>query len=159
MTHQPPTRTVYARVLTTAGWLRAGFTVPVAQPLLDHLEHSGAFLSTVDAELPGWNEPVPSFALQRRVISLVVPDSPELIEPAPVGPGENHKARFVLEHGYLVGQIRLLKGTRLSSFISHREGFFVVRDARLHRSHDADPVHLPQVVVNGCRLIGVVDIG
>lgn len=159
MSHQPATRKVPARLLTTAGWMRATIPLLPSESLTEHLEvgQGGRFLTVIEAELPGTGDRVNYLAVQRDSVLLVVPDMPGDLERTPVGPLEEHPARFLLEHGFLVGSVRMVKGTRLSTFLAHHAGFFPIHDARHHRSLGADPVHLEGALVNACRLVAVVD--
>ncbi|MGH7628071.1 MAG: hypothetical protein ACREOF_01515 [Gemmatimonadales bacterium] len=66
-------RRVEAEVLLPAGWLDGTFVVPETQSLQDFLEHSGAFLKLTDARVPGHEEVVPFFAVQRGAVELIAP--------------------------------------------------------------------------------------
>jgi hypothetical protein len=158
MAVRPTLRKVPARILATPGWLRASLALGPGETLVQHLERpneSGRFLNILDAELPGSADRVAFLALQRSAVTLIVPDAGEPTE-RPAG-AEDRVLRCVLEHGSLHGTIALPAGRRVSDLLAHHDGFFPVREVRLHRSVGADPIHLPLVFVNACRLVGVVD--
>ena len=160
MAHRPPHRNLPVSLLTTAGWMRASLQLLPGQSLIDHVQRAevgGRFLSVVDAEMPRTGDRSPTLSVQRSAVTLIVPDAVEDVEHGATGTGKVHTARFLLEHGYVVGGLRLIGDTRMAGFLAQHDGFFVVHGARLHRNIGSDPVHLPVVLINAARLIGVVE--
>ncbi len=128
----PPLRAVTCACLTSAGWLRGSFHLPLQQSFGDYLQNSGAFLPMTGVMLPGETTERPFFAVHRDDIRLAAPDPAEAnIETLPGGTFTSPwSVSCLLSEGMLEGQIDFLTNQRLSDFLRASRGYIVVREAR-----------------------------
>ena len=124
-------RQVVADVLLPAGWLEGTFLVPETQSLQDFLEHSGAFLKLTDARVPGHEDVVPFFAVQRGAVELIAPKTPDdRIETAgSAGHTAPWSISCLFHRGAVHGSLDFLMNLRLSDFLRQQTGFLLLRDA------------------------------
>ena len=124
-------RQVDADVLLPAGWIEGTFVVPEAQSFQDFLEHAGAFLKLTDATVPGHNEVVPFFAVQRGAVELIAPRSEDdRIEAAGAGAHTAPWSISCLFHrGAVHGSLDFLMNLRLSDYLRQQSGFLLLREA------------------------------
>ena len=124
-------RQVEADVLLPAGWIEGTFVVPEAQSFQDFLEHAGAFLKLTDAAVPGHDEVVPFFAVQRGAVELIAPRT----EDVQIGTAETpaHTAPWsiscLFHRGAVHGSLDFLMNLRLSDYLRQQSGFLLLRDA------------------------------
>jgi hypothetical protein len=124
-------RRVEVEVLLPAGWLDGTFVVPETQSLQDFLEHSGAFLKLVDAQVPGHSEIVPFFAVQRGAVELIAPKTHDAqIETAgSAGHTAPWSISCLFHRGAVHGSLDFLMNLRLSDYLRQQTGFLLVREA------------------------------
>ena len=124
-------RRVEADVLLPAGWLAGTFVVPETQSLQDFLEHSGAFLKLTDARVPGHDETVPFFAVQRGAVELIAPKvADDRIETAgSAGHTAPWSISCLFHRGAVHGSLDFLMNLRLSDYLRQQTGFLLLRDA------------------------------
>ncbi len=124
-------RRVEAEVLLPAGWLDGTFVVPETQSLQDFLEHSGTFLKLTDARVPGHNEIVPFFAVQRGAVELIAPKTEDARIETEGGAG--HTAPWsiscLFHRGAVHGNLDFLMNLRLSDYLRQQTGFLLLREA------------------------------
>jgi hypothetical protein len=124
-------RRVEAEVLLPAGWLDGTFVVPETQSLQDFLEHSGAFLKLTDVRVPGHEEMVPFFAVQRGAVELIAPKSVD--DRVETTGSAGHTAPWsiscLFHRGAVHGSLDFLMNLRLSDYLRQQTGFLLLRDA------------------------------
>jgi hypothetical protein len=148
-------RRVEADVLLPAGWLDGTFMVPETQSLQDFLEHSGTFLKLVDVSVPGHDEVVPFFAVQRGAVELIAPKLAD--DRVDTAGSSGHTAPWsiscLFHRGAVHGSLDFLMNLRLSDFLRQQTGFLLLREANWVPLDGGDParrwatafVNVPQV--------------
>ncbi len=124
-------RRVEAEVLLPAGWLDGTFVVPETQSLQDFLDHSGAFLKLTDVRVPGHDELVPFFAVQRGAVELIAPKAVD--DRVETTGSAGHTAPWsiscLFHRGAVHGSLDFLMNLRLSDYLRQQTGFLLLRDA------------------------------
>jgi hypothetical protein len=158
----PPLRTVAAACLTSAGWIRGTFHLPLQQSVSDFLQNSGTFLAMTDVQLPRESERRPFFALDRDEIRLVAPNPSDAQIETITGRGFTSpwSVSCLLPEGLLTGQIDFLTNQRLSDHLRVARGYLVVREAEWRPATEAttaDDKPVPVMLVNVARLVGIAE--
>jgi hypothetical protein len=124
-------RRVEVEVLLPAGWLDGTFVVPETQSLQDFLDHSGAFLKLTDAGVPGHDEIVPFFAVQRGAVELIAPkaDDSRIETVGSAGHTAPWSISCLFHRGAVHGSLDFLMNLRLSDYLRQQSGFLLLRDA------------------------------
>jgi hypothetical protein len=152
-------RSVAAEVLLPAGWITGTFVVPEDQSFLDFLAHSGAFLKLTDALVPGHQDVVPFFAIQRGAVQVIVPSAGDdrVVTPGSMGITAPWSISCLFERGAVHGSLDFLMNQRLSDFLKQQTGFLVIREARWTPIGDNDHAvrSWPVVLVNVPQLNGI----
>jgi|KBSSwiStaDraftv2_1062776.scaffolds.fasta_scaffold92853_3 hypothetical protein len=152
-------RSVSAEILLPAGWITGTFVVPENQSFIDFLAHSGAFLKLTDALVPGHQDVVPFFAIQRGAVQLIVPSSDDdrVVTPGSMGITAPWSISCLFERGAVHGSLDFLMNQRLSDFLKQQTGFLVIREARWTPIGDGDQAGRawPLVLVNVPQLNGI----
>jgi len=154
--YKPPQSTVVAQVRTAADDLRASFHIPKDHGFADHLGKF-AFWNLTNVTVQWAPEPLPFFSLRAAAALIVIPEGDEAdLRLAPAhGPTDKHRIACLLESGAVTGDIELPPGARVSDYLAHHAGFFLLRNARL----DSQAGKAPLVLVNAAALVGVSEPG
>lgn len=117
------------RVLTDSCWLVGKLVAPAQLSFADYLDRAPEFLSLTDVILEGRPKTLPLFALHRDAIvfMLIETDQPLVSSKTPKDSVE-HAISCLIAQGSLVGTMRILRGVRLSDYLSKNTGFVVVED-------------------------------
>jgi hypothetical protein len=155
--HKADQRAVRARVLTSSGWVRGTFHVPLMHGLVDFLDHAGPYLKLTDAILPGTGTAVQFFALRRAALVAAVPEVPEteLYLPAIAMETVRHRISCLLPAGAIEGELEVVAGTRVSDYLMHQLGFIVLRRAVGPEAGIAATTPASLLLVNAVAIVGV----
>ena len=151
---------VPVRIFTPAGWIVGKLHLSGEWRMVDFLDHTQEFISLADAILEGRPKVIPLFTLQRSAILFIVVESVEGLE-SDKGPRNlvEHPVSCLLENGTLYGRVKILKGVRLSDYLSRHKGFVLVRDCHFRLQNpweDGGIDHRePAVLLNPQAVIGV----
>lgn len=117
------------RIFTQAGWIIGKLHVGAERSMVDFLDQTQEFFSLADVVLEGRPKVIPLFTLQRSAILFLVTETEEGLEPALLPRNlVEHAISCLLAHGTLYGRVNILKGVRLSDYLSRNSGFVLVRD-------------------------------
>lgn len=156
--YRPQQRKVSARIFTEVGWITGTFHCSLRQSLVEFLNAQQSFYRITDVRLPGAEQPMPFFALQRRRVILVSPgETEENLEKSLAAESIDYQVSCVLADGVVAGRLRTAARLRLSDHLVNHNGFFVLRDCVLRgRGHSQGAAkRLPVAVVNDRAVIGV----
>lgn len=134
MTYHPDLRAVPVRVYTRAGWLTGNLHPLKAQRLLDFLNARAPILKLTNAQLPGQQERVPFFALERDAAMVVVPPEDESYASVtdPVGAKMlAHPMVCLVDSVTVSGTLDILATSRISDHLRAHGGYVVIRNAFL----------------------------
>ena len=149
---------VPARVYTSSGWIVGKLHASADWSLANFLDHSPEFISLADTTLEGRPKVIPLFTLHRSAILFLVVETEEALE-SDKDPRNllEHTVSFLLGNGTLYGRISVMKGVRLSVYLSRKSGFILVRDCHFRLQnpweeqtfdhHEASVFLNPQAVV------------
>jgi hypothetical protein len=153
-------RLVPARIFTPAGWIVGKLHVAREWRMISYINRAPEFFSLADVILEGRPRVVPLFTLQRSAIEFIVVETEEdrAMDNAPRDQIE-HAVSCLLQNGTLYGRIEIIRGVRLSDFLSKARGFVLVRDAHFQLRNPWDPRTIdhrePVVLLNPSAVIGV----
>ncbi len=156
----PQVRQVPARILTRGGWIVGKLHVAEEWRLMSYMNNVQEFFSLADVILEGRPKVVPLFTVHRSAIQFLVIESDEPLEPdlPPRNPVE-HSVQCLLQNGTLYGRMKIMRGVRLSDYLSRTGGFLLVEDAHFQlRNPWEDRVidhREPAVLLNPQAVIGV----
>lgn len=151
---------VPVRILTPTGWITGKLHVNSGWGVADYLEHTQEFFSLADVQLEGRLNTIPVFTLKRSAILFLVVEGDARFESHANHQNDVvHQITCLLTHGILHGRLSIMKGVRLSDYLSRHEGFVLVKDAhfRLKSSHEEREMdhREPAVLLNPQSVIGV----
>lgn len=153
----PPQREVPARIFTTAGWLRGAFQLPALRVFTDYINHPHGFLKLKSVFLPGLENEIPFFALQRESVILILFEPDEAIRPTE-GKRRPADVSCAFIGGVISGTLSLQQGVRVSDFLIQKQQFFHLTSCSLYlrSGGKTETLHdLPIGIVNSRRVIGV----
>jgi hypothetical protein len=152
----PSLRTMFARVLTSAGWIQGDFHIPDGQDFPSYLEHGGPLYKLTRAIMPGKAVTVPFLGLRRDHVLLVVPPlTPEELGLERSEPDRRHRVCLLFENGTLSGDLAIPGQQRVSDFLMLHSGFVPLTSCE---SPAAKPsFRAPLGLVNTSRLIAVTE--
>jgi hypothetical protein len=156
--YRPQQRKVLTRIFTNIGWIAGTIHCSVQQSVIEYLNQQASFYKLTDVRLPGTDDPLSFFALQRERVILIAPSQEELNleKPLPAGAHEVQVA-CVLDEGIITGRLRWAMHARLSDYLINHHGFFVLRDCTVRgRGESRGTIkRLPIALLNDRGLVGV----
>lgn len=156
--------TIPSNIYTPLGWISAIFHLAEKRTLVDMLNGTRGFFTLTEVRLPNQKEVVPFFALQRDAAYLIIAKpQDELLESRQPNMEANvRRISCMLSLGVVVGDISTVSNARVSDYLMHHTGFFVMRNCTSTlwqaKGESATPPVVPVALVNGHRVIGVADM-
>lgn len=159
-----PKRRVPAHIYMTLGWMTGAFHVDEGRYFTEWINRPVGFLPLTDALIPNQQEAIPFFALQKDAAHLIVPTEDDgQLEPA-ITPGGKAASQIscMLPLGFVNGEIHMISNMRVSDFLTHHPGFFILRNCTSSLWQSKDPVTAPPVapvvIINTHHVIGVTEM-
>jgi hypothetical protein len=155
----PSQRDVAADLYTTAGWIGGSFMLPAKRTLTDFANQEHDFFKLRDVTLPGLDDVIPFFALQRRSVVLIIPKVAEQSVQTAIGKDKMPKdVSCAFSSGVVSGSLMVMGGIRVSDFMLQRSPFFYLEDCTVFLRTPTGPDirrNIPMVVINRWEIIGV----
>ncbi len=155
--YHPPQRQIGARVHTSAGWLNATFHMPLLHGFLDFLNQRHAFVKLTQARLPGSPEVTEFAAVRKTGILAIMPEGPEdqLQLAKPTVNVETRQVSCLLDTGLVLGTLEMREHTRVSDFLLHHPGFFLLRKAVVYDERTKRHISSPIALINAEHVVAV----
>ncbi|MDX1583653.1 MAG: hypothetical protein R3338_08640 [Thermoanaerobaculia bacterium] len=155
----PSNQETPAKLYTTAGWIDGSFLIPPKRSLTDFANQNHDFFKLKNVKLPGLENQIEFFALQRHSVVLMIPDVPqEGVDSSLAGVREHKDVSCAFDNGVVSGDLTVGKGIRMSDFMLKRQMFFYLKDCTLFlRTAGKAEVtkNVPLIIINREKIIGV----
>jgi hypothetical protein len=153
----PAQREVPAEIFTTAGWIKGSFMLPALRIFTEFANQTHDFFKLKGVLLPGLEQTIPFFALQRDSIIFMIVEPGDGMLAALAGRRQTDIS-CAFNGGVISGNIDLPQGVRLSDFLLQKAHFFYLTNSTAYlRSGSQSDVRrsIPLALVNSRRVVGI----
>jgi hypothetical protein len=157
-------RRMAAHIYMELGWMTGAFHVDEGRYFTEWINRPVGFIPLTDALIPKHEQAIPFFALQKDAAHLIVPnEDDDQLEPA-ITPGgkASRPISCLLSLGVVNGEVHMISNMRVSDFLTHHPGFFILRNctSSLWQSKEpaSSPPVAPVVIINAHHVIGVTEM-